>query len=70
MPSLSDSASPIILEPPIETQQIGENVSGGILVVSLASLGTSEDVPVRDSGWRMFLRWGDRDVALGHNNFL
>ena len=66
MPSPDDTIPLLLLEPSVETQRLGENESGGVLVAP-PLLG---NIFVQGSKWRMFLRMRDRDVALGHGDFL
>jgi len=67
---LTETTLSVPLEPSVETQQVEEDVSIGPSVVIHPSVGTSLDSPVQSFEWRMFLRMGNREMVLDHEDFL
>ena len=58
------------LEPSAEAQQAEGDVSVGPLVIIHPSAGIFQEPPIQSSEWRMFMRRGDREMALRHEDFL
>ena len=53
-----------------EAYQAKRDICAGLTEIVSPSLRTIQEPRAQSSEWKMFLRRGDSEVALGHNNFL